>query len=70
MLLVIYDINFAAAYADRILAMKNSRLLHDGRPVNIMQTTVLQQNTTDNVAELVLNILYSCPIQAAMPQAR
>lgn len=41
--LVIHDINFAAAYADRILAMKEGRLLYDGTPADIMQPTILQQ---------------------------
>lgn len=42
-ILVIHDINFAAAYADRILAMKNGCLLHDGTPAEIMQPHILQQ---------------------------
>lgn len=40
--LVIHDINFASAYSDRILAMKNGRLVHDGPPTHIMTPGVLE----------------------------
>ncbi|MDX3774560.1 ABC transporter ATP-binding protein [Chromatiaceae bacterium AAb-1] len=41
--LVIHDINFAAAYSDRILAMKNGQLIFDGSPQTIMTPQVLEQ---------------------------
>lgn len=40
--LVIHDINFASAYSDRILAMKDGRLVHDGPPAHIMTPGVLE----------------------------
>ncbi|SIT16567.1 iron ABC transporter ATP-binding protein [Insolitispirillum peregrinum] len=40
--LVIHDINFASAYSDRILAMKDGRLVHDGPPDHIMTPGVLE----------------------------
>ncbi|GAB3447755.1 iron ABC transporter ATP-binding protein [Insolitispirillum peregrinum] len=40
--LVIHDINFASAYSDRILAMKDGRLVHDGPPDHIMTPGVLK----------------------------
>ncbi|MCK7636906.1 ABC transporter ATP-binding protein [Corynebacterium pygosceleis] len=41
---VIHDINFAAAYSDRIIAMKNGSLVHDCTPAELM--------TTENLASL------------------
>ena len=41
--LVIHDINFAAAYSDRILAMKDGQLIFDGTPQTIMTSQVLEQ---------------------------
>lgn len=35
-LIVVHDINYAAAYADRIIAMKAGRLIADGPPVAIL----------------------------------
>lgn len=39
---VIHDINFASAYSDRILAMKDGRLVHDGPPETIMTPDILE----------------------------
>lgn len=39
---VVHDINFASAYSDRILAMKDGRLVHDGPPRAIMVPEVLE----------------------------
>ncbi|MGW8593097.1 iron ABC transporter ATP-binding protein [Dietzia sp. NPDC055340] len=39
--LVIHDINIAAAYSDRIIAMKEGRIIADGAPADIMRTDVL-----------------------------
>ena len=38
---VIHDINFAATYSDRIIAMKNGRLLHSCTPAELMTTESL-----------------------------
>ena len=40
--LVIHDINIAAAYSDRIIAMKDGRIISDGSPAEIMRTDVLK----------------------------
>lgn len=40
--LVVHDINFASAYSDRILAMKDGRLVHDGAPADIMVPDILE----------------------------
>lgn len=39
--LVIHDINFASAYADHIIAMKNGTILHRGPPPAIMTPAVI-----------------------------
>ncbi|CAJ0997483.1 Petrobactin import ATP-binding protein YclP [Sodalis praecaptivus] len=39
--LVIHDINFASAYADHIIAMKNGAILHRGSPAQIMTPAVI-----------------------------
>ncbi|OIV46009.1 iron ABC transporter ATP-binding protein [Sodalis sp. TME1] len=39
--LVIHDINFASAYADHIIAMKNGAILHRGPPAQIMTPAVI-----------------------------
>lgn len=41
--LVIHDINIAAAYSDRIIAMKEGRIIADGSPAEIMCTDVLRE---------------------------
>lgn len=40
--LVIHDINIAAAYSDRIIAMKDGAIVADGTPAQIMRTDVLR----------------------------
>ena len=40
--LVIHDINIAAAYSDRIIAMKEGRIVADGTPAEIMRTEGLK----------------------------
>ena len=40
--LVIHDINIAAAYSDRIIAMKDGSIVADGTPAQIMRTDVLR----------------------------
>lgn len=40
--LVVHDINFASAYSDRILAMKDGRLIEDGTPDAVMSPAVLE----------------------------
>lgn len=39
--LVIHDINFASAYSDRIIAMREGRIAHTGHPKEIMTSEVL-----------------------------
>lgn len=41
--LVIHDINIAAAYSDRIIAMKDGEIVADGSPAEIMRTEVLSR---------------------------
>lgn len=41
--LVIHDINIAAAYSDRIIAMKEGVIVADGTPSEIMRTDVLRR---------------------------
>lgn len=41
--LVIHDINFAAAYSDRIVAMKDGRVVEHGRPAEIMRADLLSE---------------------------
>lgn len=41
-ILVIHDINFAAAYSDRIIAMKDGRIHTDGPPEAVMRGDILK----------------------------
>jgi len=41
-ILVIHDINFAAAYSDRIVAMKEGRVLLEGIPETIIRSDALR----------------------------
>ncbi|MBK0417796.1 ATP-binding cassette domain-containing protein [Leucobacter sp. CSA1] len=41
-ILVIHDVNFASAYADRIVALANGRIVASGTPEEIMRPEVLQ----------------------------
>lgn len=43
LILVMHDINVAAAWSDRIVALKDGRLLHSGTPAEIMQPDVLRE---------------------------
>lgn len=51
--IVLHDINFAAHYSDRIMAMKNGRVVRHGTPEEIMQDQVLSEifNTEITVIE-------------------
>lgn len=40
--LVIHDINFASVYSDYILAMKDGELVHQGTPLEIMDSRILE----------------------------
>ncbi|PDP85898.1 iron ABC transporter ATP-binding protein [Glycomyces fuscus] len=40
--IVIHDINFASAYSDRIVAMRDGRVVHTGTPEEIMTPEVLR----------------------------
>lgn len=41
--MVIHDINTAAAYADRLIAMKDGQVVADGTPLEVMQPPVLER---------------------------
>ena len=41
--IVIHDINFAAAYADNIVALTDGQLAHSGSPSELMTTETLEQ---------------------------
>jgi iron complex transport system ATP-binding protein len=41
--LVLHDINFASCYSDRIVALKNGQVVHDGAAVDIIQSEMLEQ---------------------------
>ncbi|GAA5106873.1 ABC transporter ATP-binding protein [Orbus sasakiae] len=41
-ILVIHDINFASAYSDHIMAMKNGALCYQGTPLEIMRADILE----------------------------
>ena len=41
--IVIHDINFASVYSDYILAMKDGQLVYQGSPIQIMNSTILEE---------------------------
>lgn len=41
--IVVHDINFAAAYADRIVALADGRVVHVGPPAELMTSEVLER---------------------------
>lgn len=41
--IIIHDINLAAQYADRVIALKNGRICHDGDISSTMQPTILHK---------------------------
>ncbi|WP_323959459.1 ATP-binding cassette domain-containing protein [Arthrobacter sp. JZ12] len=41
--LVIHDINFASCYSDRIIAMRDGAVLHEGTPAQLMHTSLLRE---------------------------
>ncbi|MBW3242053.1 ATP-binding cassette domain-containing protein [Epibacterium sp. DP7N7-1] len=41
-IIVLHDINFATAYADRVLVMKEGRLCADGAPQDVITETLIQ----------------------------
>lgn len=41
-ILVIHDINFASAYSDYIMAMKNGQLCYQGTPAELMKADILE----------------------------
>lgn len=41
-IIVIHDINFAASYSDRIIAMKDGQVIVDGTPEEVIDATVLE----------------------------
>lgn len=42
-IIVIHDINFASVYSDRIVALKNGRIIKEGPTEDIIQTPVLKE---------------------------
>lgn len=42
-ILVIHDVNFAAAYVDRIIGLRDGRILHSGSPLEIMRPEILSE---------------------------
>ena len=38
---VLHDVNYAAAYSDRIIAMRDGRVVHDGPPKKVITATAL-----------------------------
>ncbi|WCM91164.1 ATP-binding cassette domain-containing protein [Acidovorax sp. NCPPB 2350] len=42
LVVVLHDLNFASCHADRIIAMKNGMVVHQGSPAQIMQPGVLR----------------------------
>jgi len=42
-ILVLHDINFASCYSDRIIAMRNGRVAHEGPPDEIITTDVIRE---------------------------
>ncbi|PWC17278.1 ABC transporter ATP-binding protein [Brenneria corticis] len=54
--LVIHDINFASAYSDHIIAMRNGQIIYSGKPEEIMVPVILEDIFDTEVAiELVRN---------------
>ena len=41
--LVIHDLNLAARFSDRMIAMREGKVLHEGTPEEIMTPTVLEE---------------------------
>ncbi|PJY99244.1 MULTISPECIES: petrobactin ABC transporter ATP-binding protein YclP [Bacillus] len=41
--IVIHDINFASVYSDHIVALKNGRIVNEGPPEEIIETSVLEE---------------------------
>ena len=39
---VLHDINFASCYADRIVALRDGRVVHDGIPADVIKPDVIQ----------------------------
>ena len=39
---MLHDINMAARYCDRLVALRGGRLLYDGTPASLMQADCLQ----------------------------
>lgn len=43
MVIVIHDINFASVYSDYIVALKNGRIVKEGPPEEMIETSVLEE---------------------------
>lgn len=67
--IVIHDINFAAAYADRIVALKNGRLHAIGTPKDIVTRPMLKQVfDLDIIVENIRNLPVAIHQVAPFPQ--
>ena len=53
--LVIHDINFASVYSDRIIAMKDGRVVHEGTPEEIITPAVMREVYDMDIAVEVIN---------------
>ncbi|MEE6272145.1 ABC transporter ATP-binding protein [Georgenia sp. MJ206] len=53
--LVIHDINFASVYSDRIIAMKDGRVVHEGTPEDIITPAVMREVYDMDIAVEVIN---------------
>ncbi len=51
-LIVVHDINIAARYADRIIAMKRGRIVREGAPVDVIDAALIR-DVFDTDAELL-----------------
>lgn len=61
LLLVLHDLNLAAAYADRLVMMKEGRILHDGLPEKVFTADNLKQ-VFDLDAQIIVEPLAGRPV--------
>ncbi|MDB6178058.1 ATP-binding cassette domain-containing protein [Paracoccus sp. Z330] len=51
-IVVLHDLNFAARHSDRIIAMRDGKIIADGKPENVITTDVLSK-----IYDMKLNVL-------------
>jgi len=49
-LIVIHDLNLAAVYADRLVLMKEGRILMDGTPNDVLQPKIIEETFSHPVS--------------------